>query len=44
METRLDQKMESLINRFVAMELAMSKIQSMSNWLTGQLTAANNGW
>jgi hypothetical protein len=28
----------------VAMELALSKIQSMSNWLAGQLNAAYQGW
>jgi flagellar hook-associated protein 2 len=44
MEARLNRKMEMMINRFVAMELALSKIQSQSNWLSGQLTAAQNGW
>ena len=44
MEARLDQKMEMLINRFVAMELALSQIQNQSNWLTGQITAANSAW
>ncbi|MGD9160921.1 MAG: flagellar filament capping protein FliD, partial [Desulfobacteraceae bacterium] len=44
LEARLDQRMEMMINRFVAMELAMSKIQSMSSWLTGQLNAASSGW
>ncbi|MBN1102068.1 MAG: flagellar filament capping protein FliD [Deltaproteobacteria bacterium] len=43
-EARLDQKMEAMINRFVAMELALSKIQSMSDWLAGQLNAAYSGW
>jgi len=33
-----------MINRFVAMELALSKIQNMSNWLTGQLQTASGGW
>ena len=44
MNARLDQKMESMINRFVAMELALSKIQSMSAWLSSQLEAAYSGW
>lgn len=44
MEARLDLKTELMINQFVAMELALSKIQSMSNWLTGQVQAANKGW
>ena len=43
-ELLLEQKTEMLINRFVAMETALSKIQSMSNWLTGQVKAANSGW
>lgn len=44
MEARLDRKMETMINRFVAMELALSKIQSQSNWLSGQINASLNGW
>ncbi len=44
MEKRLDSKTELLINKFVAMEVALSKIQSMSNWLTGQANAASSGW
>jgi len=44
MEARLEQKMEMMINRFVAMELALSKIQSQSDWLSGQIDAANSGW
>lgn len=44
MEARLDRKMESMINRFVAMELAMSRIQNQSSWLSGQIEAAFKGW
>ncbi|MFC1821094.1 flagellar filament capping protein FliD [Thermodesulfobacteriota bacterium] len=44
MEDRLDLKMERMVDRFVAMELALSRIQSISNWLTGQINAANSGW
>ena len=44
MEARLDQKMEMMINRFVIMEMALSAIQSQSQWLTGQLNAASRGW
>jgi flagellar hook-associated protein 2 len=44
MEARLAIKQEQLINRFVQMELAMQKIQSQSNWLAGQVTAASAGW
>jgi flagellar hook-associated protein 2 len=44
MEARLDRKQEQMINRFVQMELALQKIQSQSNWLAGQLNAADKGW
>jgi len=44
MEDRLDRRMERMINRFVAMEMALNKIQSISNWLAGQINAANSGW
>lgn len=44
MEARLARRQEQLTNRFVRMELALQKIQSQSNWLSGQLTAASNGW
>ncbi len=38
-EDRLNQKMEMMVNRFVAMEKALSMIQSQSQWLSGQLNA-----
>lgn len=44
MEARLSRKQEQMISRFVKMELALQKIQSQSNWLAGQLTAAGKGW
>ncbi|MBW2138890.1 MAG: flagellar filament capping protein FliD [Deltaproteobacteria bacterium] len=44
MERRLDQKMERMINRFVDMELALSRIQNQSNWLTGQINSIFGGW
>ena len=44
MEARLERKREQLLNRYMQMELALQKIQSQSNWLSGQLTAAANGW
>jgi len=44
MEDRLDRKMEMMINRFVVMETALAKIQSQSDWLAGQISAAQNGW
>jgi flagellar hook-associated protein 2 len=39
MEALLAQKQESMTNRFVAMELAMNKMQTQSNWLTSQINA-----
>jgi flagellar hook-associated protein 2 len=44
MEARLDRKMEMTINRFVAMERALSIMQSQSQWLTGQINASYSGW
>jgi flagellar hook-associated protein 2 len=44
MEARLNLKMEMMINRFVAMELTLSKLQSQSNWLAGQISASLGGW
>jgi len=44
MEAQLNRKMEMMINKFVAMEVALSKIQNQSQWLTGQINAAYSGW
>jgi flagellar hook-associated protein 2 len=44
MEARLDLKMENMINKFVAMETALSVMQSQSQWLTGQINASYSGW
>jgi len=44
MEARLGLKMENMINKFVAMETALSVMQSQSQWLAGQLNTAENGW
>ena len=44
MEDRLNRRMEMLVNRFVVMETALSRIQNISNWLSGQITAANSSW
>ncbi len=44
MEAMLARKMETMINRFVAMELAMSQLQSQSNWLSGQISASFSAW
>ncbi len=37
MEARLDQRMAELERRFVAMETALSTLQSQTGWLTGQI-------
>jgi len=44
MEARLNRKMETMINRFVAMEMALNKIQTQSDWLAGQLQASFSAW
>lgn len=44
MESRLDQKMAKLERQFVAMESALSRLQSQSGWLTGQINAVYKGW
>jgi len=44
MEAFLDRKTESMITRFVAMELALSRIQSQSSWLASQISASSSGW
>ncbi|MBN1828875.1 MAG: flagellar filament capping protein FliD, partial [Deltaproteobacteria bacterium] len=44
MEAALERKAELMINRFVAMELLLGKLQNQSNWLEGQLSAAYSAW
>ena len=44
MEERIDQKMTVLMNQFIAMEQAMSTLQSQSDWLVGQLDASFAAW
>jgi flagellar hook-associated protein 2 len=44
MEARLERKRQLMIDRFVKMELALQQVQSQSNWLTGQVKAASDGW
>ena len=39
MEARLNLKMETMINRFVAMETALATMQTQSNWLTSQINS-----
>ncbi|MBU4037933.1 MAG: flagellar filament capping protein FliD, partial [Proteobacteria bacterium] len=44
MEERLDRKSEQMINRFVAMELTLNKLQNQSNWLAGQISSLYSSW
>jgi len=44
MEERLDRKMQMMVSQFVAMEKALSAIQSQSQWLSGQINAITMGW
>jgi len=41
MEERLNRKMESMINRFVAMETALARMQNQSSWLAAQIDGLN---
>jgi len=43
-EDRLDKKMEMMVNRFVAMEKALSMIQSQSQWLGSQINSLYAAW
>lgn len=44
METRLDRKMAELERQFIAMETALSRLQSQTSWLNGQIRSVYNGW
>jgi flagellar hook-associated protein 2 len=44
MEARLDREMDTLTNQFLAMELALSELQTQSEWLSGQIKASLSGW
>jgi flagellar hook-associated protein 2 len=44
LEKRLALKMERMIDRFVHMEIALSKIQNQSQWLAGQINASYSAW
>ena len=44
MEAQLNRKMEVMINRFVAMELSLARIQNQSQWLSSQISASFSGW
>lgn len=43
-ESSLDRKMESMIKQFISMEMALSKLQSQSSWMTSQINALSQGW
>ncbi len=42
MEARLDKRMETLTNQYIAMETALGKMQSMSSWLSSQINTFSN--
>jgi flagellar hook-associated protein 2 len=44
MEAQLNRKMQMMIDRFVAMETAISNMQSISAWLSAQLDTLRSGW
>jgi flagellar hook-associated protein 2 len=44
MEARLNQKMQLMIERFVAMETAISNMQSISSWLASQIQTLQSNW
>ena len=44
MVARLDRKTETLINRFVIMELTLAQIQNQTDWLAGQIKASYSAW
>lgn len=44
LQERITAKQDQLINKFAAMESALSKLKSEGDYLAGQLTAASKGW
>jgi flagellar capping protein FliD len=44
LEDRIEQKLARLERQFIAMETALSTLQSQSSWLSSQLDSAANGW
>ena len=44
MEARLERRMETMVERFVAMESALAHIQTLSAWLSSQVTTLYSGW
>ncbi|MBM4339197.1 MAG: hypothetical protein FJ110_06615 [Deltaproteobacteria bacterium] len=44
MEGRLDKKLAELERQFIVMETALSRLQSQTGWLTGQINATYRGW
>jgi len=44
MEERVDRKMARMTDQFIAMEMALSAMQSQSDWLSGQINASYSGW
>jgi flagellar hook-associated protein 2 len=44
LEDRIEQKLARMEQQFIAMEMALSTLQSQSGWLTSQIDSAFNGW
>lgn len=44
MEKRLEGRTDTLYNQYIAMESALARMQSISNWLSQQLGSLNNMW
>lgn len=44
MEVRVERKLKELERQFIAMETALSRLQSQTNWLAGQIRSINRGW
>jgi flagellar hook-associated protein 2 len=44
LEDQIDQKMARMEQQFIAMETALSTLQTQSSWLTSQLDSIASGW
>lgn len=44
MDTQLERKRTFMMNRFIAMEAVLSKIQNQSKWLAAQIETVNKSW
>lgn len=44
MELRIEREMQTMTNRFIAMETTMRTLQSQSDWLSSQIGTLSAGW